>query len=38
MKGKRNLKVGDEFSPSAVRERWTRRAACMAGLAAMLFT
>ena len=35
MKRKRNLKVGDGFSPSAVRERWTRRAACMAGLAAM---
>ena len=35
MKGKRNLKVGDGLSPSAVGERWTRRAACMAGLAAM---
>ena len=35
MKRKRNLKVGDGLSPSAVRERWTRRAACMAGLAAM---
>src|ERR1035441_3520273 len=35
MKGKRNLKVGDGLSPSAVRERWTRRAACIAGLAAV---
>src|ERR1039458_5346807 len=35
MKRKRNLKVGDGFAPSAGRERWTRRAACMAGLAAM---
>jgi hypothetical protein len=34
MKGKRNLKAGDGFSASAVRERRTRRAACMAGLAA----
>ena len=38
MKRKRNLRIGDGWSAWAVRECWTRRAACLAGLAAMLFT